>query len=375
MRYFKFSCALAIYLVVVWLSTGMLSAATLAGTGFIVSPDGYIVTNEHVIHGSSSIKVFIGYDVYEAKIIEASQTNDLALLKIPGTNLKAVAIGSSLEVQRLHPVVAMGYPAPGYGPDLTTSDGRITSFRTDVTGREGRDTLQHDAVIFGGSSGGPLFNNKGEVIGVNYAGVKGSGLQFAIPITDVLPLLYRISTFDTTQIGRATKELTPQEIDRKNKASVVYIEVEVGKAKPKAKPEPGRPIQSVLSTNPLRLAQGLINLELETVTGPGMSSYVAPELAFYEYETVFGGKVGLRRYLGDRAPKGFWVGVFGEFLMLVAGWEEYAFGFGGGADVGYNFLIVEFLAIGGYLELEYFVWPPYTGDSGVGYGVNVGFVF
>ena len=242
MRYFKFSFALAIYLVVVWLSTGMVSAATFAGTGFIVSPDGYIITNEHVIHGSYSVKVFIGYVVYEAKIIEANERNDLALLKIPETNLKAVAIGNSLEVQRLDPVVAMGYPAPGYGQDLTTSVGKITSIRTDVTGpdihREGRDTLQHDAVIFGGSSGGPLFNNKGEVIGVNFMLIKGSGLLFAIPITDVLPLLRRIPTFDTTQIGQATKELTLQEIDRRNKVSVVYIEVEVEKAKPKAKPEP-----------------------------------------------------------------------------------------------------------------------------------------
>lgn len=175
MRYFKFSFVVAMSLMLVCLSAGTLSAATGAGTGFIVSPDGYILTNEHVIHSSSSIKVYIGSDVYEAKIIKASETTDLALLKIPKTNLLAVAIGNSWEVRRGDPVVAMGYPASGYGRDLTMSQGAITSIRTDFLGREGRDTFQHDAVIFYGSSGGPLFNNKGEVIGVNFGGIKGSG--------------------------------------------------------------------------------------------------------------------------------------------------------------------------------------------------------
>jgi hypothetical protein len=202
-------------------------AGTSTGTGFIVSADGYVLTNEHVIHGANSITVLIESKAYEATVIESSEQNDLALLKVAPPGVEAVMLGNSLLVEIFTEVVAFGYPMAQYGRDLTVSQGMITSVRTNVGGREGRDTLQHDAVIFHGSSGGPLFNMKGEVIGINYAGVSGSGLEFAIPIAEAIPLLRRIPGFSTKTLGQAVAEITPQEIHARYAASVVLIEADV----------------------------------------------------------------------------------------------------------------------------------------------------
>jgi len=203
------------------------AATTSTGTGFIVSADGYIITNEHVIHSANAVTVSIEGTIWEATIIEASEENDLALLRIDAANLIPVMLGNSLSVGLFDEVFAFGYPIAQYGRDLTVSQGMITSVRTNVPGREGRDTFQHDAVIFHGSSGGPLFNSRGEVIGVNYAAVSGSGLEFAIPIADVIPLLRKVPGFDVNALGQAGEQLSPQEIYTRYAASVVLIEADV----------------------------------------------------------------------------------------------------------------------------------------------------
>ncbi len=195
-----------------------------AGSGFIVDPEGYILTNYHVIEGAETITVYVDGQAYQPTVVAIAEASDLALLKIPASGLTPVALGNSLLVQLLDPVVAMGYPLPQYGRDLSVSEGKITAIRTNVEGREGRDTLQHDAVITHGSSGGPLFNMKGEVIGVNFGGVEGSGLQFAIPVNEAVPLLRNIPNFNPANMGTATQTLTPQEILSRYRPSVVYIE-------------------------------------------------------------------------------------------------------------------------------------------------------
>lgn len=195
-----------------------------AGSGFIVDPEGYILTNYHVIEGAETITVYMDGRAYQPTVVATAEASDLALLKIPASGLTPVVLGNSLLVQLLDPVVAMGYPLPQYGRDLSVSEGKITAIRTNVEGREGRDTLQHDAVITHGSSGGPLFNMKGEVIGVNFGGVEGSGLQFAIPVNEAVPLLRNIPNFNPANMGTATQTLTPQEILSRYRPSVVYIE-------------------------------------------------------------------------------------------------------------------------------------------------------
>lgn len=201
------------------------STSTSAGSGFIITADGYILTNEHVVGDSETVTVYVGNNPYAATVVTKSVESDLALLKIPASGLTPVALGNSLFVQLLDDVVALGFPLPQFGRDLTVSEGRITSFRTNVEGREGRDTLQHDAVITHGSSGGPLFNLKGEVIGVNFAGVEGSGMQLAIPINEAVPLLRSISSFNPNGMGSATQMLSAQDVVARCRESIVYVEV------------------------------------------------------------------------------------------------------------------------------------------------------
>lgn len=197
------------------------------GSGFIVDPEGYILTNYHVIEGAETITVYVDGHAYQPTVVAIAEASDLALLKIPASGLTSVALGNSLLVQLLDPVVAMGYPLPQYGRDLSVSEGKITAIRTNVEGREGKDTLQHDAVITHGSSGGPLFNMMGEVIGVNFGGVEGSGLQFAIPINEAVPLLRNIPGFNPATMGTATETLPPREIVARYRSPVVYIEISI----------------------------------------------------------------------------------------------------------------------------------------------------
>lgn len=232
------------------------STITSSGSGFIVTSDGYILTNEHVVGDSETVTVFVEGTGYPATVVTKSAEGDLALLKIAASGLTPVALGNSLQVQLLDDVVALGYPLPQFGRDLTVSEGRITSFRTNVEGREGRDTLQHDAVITHGSSGGPLFNLRGEVIGVNFAGVEGSGMQLAIPINETVPLLRSIPSFSPSHMGTAMQILTPQQVAATYTASVVYIEVAVvinwQEVLPDVQAIPGFPEEQVGSASTVR---------------------------------------------------------------------------------------------------------------------------
>lgn len=219
------ACASMAVLTVLVLTVASGSGAVVtSGSGFVVHPDGYIVTNRHVINEAGVITVYIGNRSYEASVVTVSESTDLALLRIPVRDLKAAPLGNSLHLELLDTVVAMGYPVEGFGRDLTTSQGQLTAIRTNVPGRSGKETLQHDAVIYRGSSGGPLFNSRGEVIGVNFAMVVGSGLQFAIPINDAIPLLRRISGFNVREMGIAAAVIPAQEIVSRYRETVVYIE-------------------------------------------------------------------------------------------------------------------------------------------------------
>lgn len=214
--------------------SGLTVGAT--GSGFVVASDGYILTNEHVIHGATKVTVHAGGQVYEATVLAASEANDLALLKIPASGLTSVRLGNSLFVEPLEPIVAMGYPKAGYGEDLTTSTGEITSIRTNVPGREGKDTLQHDAVITYGSSGGPLFSARGEVIGVNYAG--DPPLNWAIPINDAIPLLRSIPGFDLRAMGQATTAMSASAVVDAYRGAVVFIDCTMEIAWERLLPDP-----------------------------------------------------------------------------------------------------------------------------------------
>ena len=175
---------------------GQVSETAASGTGFIISADGYILSNYHVVEGANRLTVmtYMG-DEYEAKLVGYDKMNDVAILKVEAAGLDAVAIGSSDDLIVGDQVVAIGNPLGELTSSLTV--GYISAKdRTINTDGSLINMMQTDAAINPGNSGGPLFNMKGEVIGITtakYSGSTGSGasiegIGFAIPIADVMAM-------------------------------------------------------------------------------------------------------------------------------------------------------------------------------------------
>lgn len=152
------------------------------GSGFIISRDGYIITNNHVVRKADEIKVILeNEDEYSAELIGTDPKTDLALLKIkPKTSLVPVKIGNSAALDIGDWVVAIGNP---FGLGNTVTAGIVSAKGRSLGLGAYDDFIQTDAAINPGNSGGPLFNFKGEVIGVNTAIIAGGqGIGFAIPM-------------------------------------------------------------------------------------------------------------------------------------------------------------------------------------------------
>ena len=152
------------------------------GSGFIIRPDGYIVTNYHVVENADKITVNLkGGKKYDAKVIGADKKYDLAIVKINAKNLTYLEMGDSTELQIGQWVVAFGNP---YGLHETVTTGIISALNRSLSedAKEGY-LIQTDAAINPGNSGGPLVNLKGEVIGINEAILSNAqNIGFAIPI-------------------------------------------------------------------------------------------------------------------------------------------------------------------------------------------------
>lgn len=153
------------------------------GSGVIISSDGYILTNEHVIKGAEEIKVKLSDDrVYEGRLVGSDPRTDVAVLKIESTEkLPAAVLGDSDKLQVGQWALAIGNP---FGLDRTLTVGVVSATgRTNVGIEDYEDFIQTDASINPGNSGGPLLNIYGEVVGINTAIVaSGQGIGFAIPI-------------------------------------------------------------------------------------------------------------------------------------------------------------------------------------------------
>lgn len=166
---------------------GTEQTAEASGSGFIVSADGYIVTNNHVIEGATAAKVIVPgeADPIDAVIIGTDSTTDIAVLKIDRTNLPFVTLGDSDSLQVGELAVAIGNPFGELAGSVTV--GVISALDREVSISNNKyNLLQTDASINSGNSGGPLVNSYGEVIGVTNAKVsEGEGIGFAIPINDV----------------------------------------------------------------------------------------------------------------------------------------------------------------------------------------------
>ena len=168
-----------------------------SGSGFIISEDGYIVTNHHVIEGASTVQVAM-YDgtLHDATIIGSDASNDVAVLKIEATGLHPVSIGNSDEVAVGDQAVAIGNPLGTLNFSMTA--GYVSALNRDVgTGDVPITMLQTDVAINSGNSGGPLFDMNGNVIGITTAKYSGNtssgttieGLGFAIPINDAMSIV------------------------------------------------------------------------------------------------------------------------------------------------------------------------------------------
>ena len=161
------------------------------GSGFIISQEGYILTNQHVVQGATRIEVRMAgqEDVHEARLVGSDYDLDLAVLKIDAKDLPALTLWNVDEVRVGDWVVAIGNP---YGMAHTVTVGVISykGRRVTVEDRRFEDLLQTDASINPGNSGGPLLNLKGEVIGINTAmKAQAQGIGFAVSATTVKTVL------------------------------------------------------------------------------------------------------------------------------------------------------------------------------------------
>lgn len=180
---------------------GYTTTTPASGSGFILTEDGYIVTNYHVIENSTSISVAL-YDgsTYDAKIVGYDDSNDIAVLKIEATGLTPVILGDSSQMYVGDQVLAIGNPLGELTFSLT--GGLISALNRQITlDNLYLDLIQTDCAINAGNSGGPLFNMYGEVIGITNAKYSSSGsssiasidnIAFAIPINNVKTIITSI---------------------------------------------------------------------------------------------------------------------------------------------------------------------------------------
>ncbi len=180
---------------------GRALSSTVTGSGFIISDNGYIVTNHHVIDGvdSGSVSVMLSNgQSFDAAIVGSDETNDIAVLKINADGLTPVKLGSSSSLSVGDPIYAIGDPLGTLNYTMTA--GIVSGLNRVISTENSQDinTFQIDAAVNSGNSGGPVFNAYGQVVGIvtaKYADTGVEGLGFAIPIDDVISMINDIMTY------------------------------------------------------------------------------------------------------------------------------------------------------------------------------------
>ena len=208
------------------------------GTGVIVSPDGYIVTNNHVVDGATEIKVTLSdRRILTAKLVGTDPLTDLAVIKIDGANFPNIPMGDSSALRPGQTVLAFGNPL---GFRFTVTRGIVSALNrpnpySDDPRKPGQ-FIQTDAAINPGNSGGPLVNARGEVVGINTFLISPSGafsgMGFAIPTQIVSPVvdsLVRYGKVNHARMGVGITDVTPENakfFDVKDSSGAVVTQVE-----------------------------------------------------------------------------------------------------------------------------------------------------
>jgi len=184
------------------------------GSGFVISADGYVLTNNHVVQDATDIKVRLpDAREFEAKVVGRDPSTDVALLKLEkASGLPTVGLGDSDSLDQGDFVVALGSP---FGFRESVTYGIVSAKDRALTGSPFDDFIQTDAAINQGNSGGPLFNLRGEVVGINTAIISpqiGQGLGFAVPINlakGLIPQLLEKGKVARGYLGVSVSDLTP----------------------------------------------------------------------------------------------------------------------------------------------------------------------
>ncbi len=208
------------------------SEVEFSGSGFIISEDGYIITNDHVIDGATKVRVVLsdGITEYDAKIVGEDERSDLAILKVEASGLSPAELGNSDQLEVGETVVAIGNP---YGMELagTVTDGIVSALNRKIEMNGSYMTLiQTNASINPGNSGGPLVNVYGQVIGITSSKLVATGYEgigFAIPINHVVEISEELITYGYIKtrayIGISGYDITEAEAKFNNRHQGIYV--------------------------------------------------------------------------------------------------------------------------------------------------------
>ena len=187
---------------------------TAYGSAFFIDKAGYLVTNRHVIDDASRITITLNdRRELDATLVGSDERTDIALLKVKGDDFPALKIGNVNALKVGEPVLAIGSP---FGFDYSASAGIVSAKSRNMSGETSVPFIQTDAALNPGNSGGPLFNQNGEVVGVNsriFSGTGGyMGLSFSIPIDVAMDVVQQLKT--TGKVTRSYLGIMLQDIDR-----------------------------------------------------------------------------------------------------------------------------------------------------------------
>ncbi len=240
--------------------------ATSLGSGFVIHPDGYVITNEHVVdQGTDHECVFSDGQKLKAEVIAVDNQHDLAVLKVnPPKPLKSIELGSSDDLMIGEPVYAIGNP---FGFAGTMTRGIVSALNRSISTSDKKDykgLIQTDASINPGNSGGPLLNAYGQVVGINTAIRQGAeGIGFAIAVSnmrDLLPAFLNAEALHDAQVGFTVEEKREDRPPSEVLATVKVEKVQAGSAAEKAGLRDGDRLVSVDHTHVTTVVDALVAL-------------------------------------------------------------------------------------------------------------------